>query len=251
MCDHYWLETSYTKVCNRCGLETPFLTLSEWDAHSAPLSRNYDRQRRFQNKVDRLLGMHQGPQCGDPIWKYLETCPNLRCPSDIRNAIRRSSLTSKHYDCIRVFTDVFTTFRVQPKHDVHRLKKYLCDQFNTVHQLWAFSGQQGFFSYDFLLRKYVESTDSPLVVYLKPRTNKRRHTMYTKKLARLSQRENKRCYHNSVKSHSRCVSALALNPPSLRQLAWGRGGLAEDDPRIRNVGLLVNHVLGRLNTTGK
>jgi len=245
MCTHFWLETTHTQVCNRCGLEKPFLKLGEWDVHSAPLVRNYNRQRRFENKVDRLLGMHPGPQYSDPIWKMLEKTPNLHGPACIRSAIRQSTLTAKHYDCVRIFTDVFTDFKIKPMYGVHQLKKRLCDDFKTVHQLWAFSGQQGFFSYDFLLRLFIERLDSPLVVYLKPPTNRRRHAMYTKKLIKLSQRESKRYYRNSVATRSRSVSKPASSHHCPRRLVEDHGGLSAGDPLNRNVNALVNLALGQ------
>ena len=242
MCKHFWLETTHTRVCNKCGLETQLLKLSEWDKHSAPLARNYDRPRRFENKINKLLGIHSGPAHMDPIWKYLETEKHLYSPADIREAIRRSTLRAKHYDCVKIFTDIFTPFRMIIK-DVHSLKQTLCAKFNVVHQRWAFSGETSFFSYDFLIRRFLEELNSPLVVYLKAPTNRRRHMMYVRKLATLSRNESRRCCHMTVDSRSRSVSTHSSNPPCQQRLDEDRNELSVGHPRIYNEDRLEYRVL--------
>ena len=250
MCIHFWLETTHTRVCNKCGLETQLLKLSEWDKHSAPLMRNYDRPRRFENKIDKLLGIHAGPAHTDPIWKYLENERNLSSPADVREAIRRSTLRAKHYDCVKIFSDVFTPFRMIIN-DVHSLKQKLCAQFNVVHQRWAFSGETSFFSYDFLIRLFLEELESPLVVYLKAPTNRRRHMMYIRKLTTLSQNGSKMCCQKTAESHSRSVLKPSSTPQNPQRLDEDRGGLSVGHPRNRNADRLERLVLSRRGNCGK
>lgn len=185
MCDHLFLSTGYSNVCQKCGLETSCLRLDVWNKYSAPLHRNYDRGSRFHMKVEKLLGLHKGPSVQDPVWKTLKAQQaTLERPEDVRSALRRSSLKAKHYDCCRLFCKVFTKFRVAP-YDSQRTEIYLNGAFKEVHRLWQKHelSTGSFFSYDFLLRHFLETIKSPLVAYLKPRSNKRRVSKYKKLLA--------------------------------------------------------------------
>jgi len=183
MCDHDWLCTNYSRVCSKCGCEKRVLKLDTWNKYAAPLCRNYDRKNRFSIKVNKLLRIHSGPPHWDKIWEVLESTQPFIGPECIRRAIRSSKLTTKHYDCLRIFCDAFTDFRV-PVFDAHRVKKYLESCFHAVHICWLrVDPRAGFFSYDFLLRYFLEQIDSPLLVYLKPKTNKRRLHKYMMKLS--------------------------------------------------------------------
>ena len=183
MCEHSWLDTGHTKVCSECGLETKVLVLNVWNKFSAPLNRQYDRVGRFKTKVDKLLGAHRGPKYTDPVWGILKQ-EKMSSPGDVRRGIRKSKLKAKHYDCIRIFCDVFTTFRIG-EIDTEMTRTRLVRMFEDVHHVWLGSGESsdGFFSYDFLLRHFLENIKSPLVVYLKPQTNKKRLQKYMVKLS--------------------------------------------------------------------
>ena len=174
--------TNCSQVCCLCGKETRILPLDTYNKYSAPLSRNYDRKNRFGVKVCKLLGMHSGPPAHDKVWKMLEN-HTMESPACVRKTIRNSKLNTKHYDCVRVFCDVFTKFRVRG-YDPHVMKKYLESCFAEVHRCWCrVDGvSDSFFSYDFLLRYFLEQIQSPLLVYLKPKTNKRRLKKYLMKL---------------------------------------------------------------------
>ena len=183
MCEHKWLVTNCSRVCGMCGVERSVLRLDSWNKYSAPLSRNYDRKHRFSIKVNKLLGIHSGPPYWDAVWKMLEDTGPFHSPASIRTAIRNSRLKTKHYDCLRIFCDAFTTLRT-PIETPHRLKNYLESCFHIVHSCWLRAQlEDGFFSYDFLLRYFLEQIESPLLVYLKPRTNKRRLHKYMIKFA--------------------------------------------------------------------
>ena len=88
-------------------------------------------------------------------------------------------MKAKHYDCIRSFTDIFTTYRVE-KYNQLMTREHLIRQFNVLHQKWGRLKQvnKPWFSYDWLLRKFLEAMNHPLVAYLKPPTAKRREEKY-------------------------------------------------------------------------
>lgn len=177
MCHHKFVYTSSHKVCHICGEEFVILSLDTWSKHSSPLFtfRNYDRTTRFTNKIDKLLGIHRGPKCSDPIWTYLENI-RLITVSSVRKALKKSRLKSKHYDCLRIFCDVFTQIRVIE--DVHSLKASLLKKFRHIYDLWQRCNIKQFFSYDYLLRKFITDLGSGNIIYLKPPTTRRRMQKY-------------------------------------------------------------------------
>ena len=145
MCTHSFVFSSWSKTCINCGIESYFVSLDKYNLFSAPLERGYDRSQRFRMKVDKLLGLHTGPNSFDPIWEYLDSRKLfLNNPFDIRQTIRRSKLKMKHYDSIRIFTDAFTTFRV-PSNQPLVLKKNLVAQFNNLYHMWLQRKDQVFF----------------------------------------------------------------------------------------------------------
>ena len=171
------ISTGWSTICSACGVEMPTLQLDTYSHFSAPLARTYDRIQRFTTKVDRMLGLiHPGEQ--DPIWKFLES-QTLQGPKSVRGALRRCPLKSKHYDCTKTFCDVFTAYRCGV-FDFHKTKTYLLTCFRDVHDAWLYSSRSGsgFFSYDWLMRRFLEKSGHPLLVYLKPRTSKRRNQRY-------------------------------------------------------------------------
>ena len=215
MCNHCWLDTGYTKVCCDCGLEQKVLVLNVWNKFSAPLNRQYDRVGRFKIKVDKLIGLHCGPKYTDPVWVVLKR-KKLCNPGDVRQAIRKSRLKAKHYDCVRIFCDVFSRFRLPAEVDPLATQTLLLDMFEDVHHAWLrrWENSEGFFSYDFLLRYFLEQINSPLVVYLKPKTNKTRLKKYMEKLRTiLSQDKNGKWSQNFATIHSLNESARSMNHP--------------------------------------
>jgi hypothetical protein len=210
MCEHSFVNTGHSRVCTKCGVERSYLRLDAWNKYSAPLERNYDRCNRFKTKVEKLLGSHRGPVYTDKIWGVLKAQEEtLHCPGDVRNALRNSKLRAKHYDCVRIFCDVFTNFKVTPYNSLH-VENYLLVVFRKVHQLWVrknFSSDS-FFSYEFLIRFFLEQIESPLLVYLKPRSNKRRVARYVRLLDTIQfQNDCKSYYRNSGAARFRNVSS--------------------------------------------
>lgn len=182
MCKHEYVFTSWCKTCKLCGLESSFLSLDKYNVYSAPLERGYNRTQRFRIKIDKLLCLHNGPNCLDPIWKYLDGQKLfMNTPFDVRQTIRRSKLKLKHYDSVRIFSDAFTTFRIS-LHEPLALKKHLLRRFDKLYHRWVLANDPSFFSYDWILRHFLEAMNSPLVVYLKPQTCRKRDQKYRTKL---------------------------------------------------------------------
>jgi hypothetical protein len=203
MCKHKWLTTDYTYICSNCGLTTFYLSLDKYNKFSAPINRCYDRVTRFSTKIDKLLGMHSGPRAVDPVWALVhKNCKCTFTPTDIRRVLRFSNLKLKHYDCIRVFSDAFTDFKIQ-KFDVHAVRSVLLVKFKNIHRLWQMANIKQFFSYDFLIRKFLEDMHSPLIEYLKPTSNKHRLKKYNEKLVFIStQSYYRRWNRGSVRTRS-------------------------------------------------
>ena len=175
MCPHHqYVVTGFSHICTGCGIEKTVLLLDRYNQFSAPLSRTYERKTRFRNKVERLLGL-SFPMAHDPVWGVLEKV-DLKGPGCIRKVLRQSKLKNKHYDCIRVFSDVFTKFRVNT-YDPHQLMSILTARFKKVHEDWVRCRSRGFFSYDWLLRLFLEQLTHPLLAYLKPATSRRSDTL--------------------------------------------------------------------------
>jgi len=125
--------------------------------------------------LEKLFGIHNGPKISDQVWNVLEKHV-LKTPEDVRNALRGSKLKNKHYDCIRIFCDIFTPIKTQVN---RKLLQTLLDNFDFLHNRWLLLKPSGsFFSYDWLIRQLLEESDSPLLIYLKPRTCKKRHLKY-------------------------------------------------------------------------
>ena len=236
MCDHAWIHTEYSKICEQCGIEQIILKVDRYNKYSAPLQRGYDRCGRFKIKLDKLYGRHSGPKMDDPVWAELESIKyKLRNPDDIRKALRLLKVANKHYDCIRIFSDIFTKFRVtildSQESDIILFK------FRSIHAAWRrHRSQQQFFSYDYLLRHLLDELKSPLVVYCKPQTNKRRRLKYEKKLNLIRvQSADRMSNHTPVVSHSHYVSMQ----PSIRLyrqcVAEGRVELPVEEDLNHNV----------------
>ena len=197
MCDHQFVQTGWSLVCVKCGIEKPVVEIDTYNEHSAPLVRHYDRENRFVTKIDRLLG-RIFPKRTDPVWNYLETqtCKN---PTEIRLALRKSKIQCKHYDCVSTFTRVFTKFRPEP-FDEYVTREYLIKTFQNLHDKWSSccADEPSFFSYDWLIRVFLEQIKSPLIVYLKPATSKRRHDKYTALLKRVQDDDRTCCRKNAT-----------------------------------------------------
>ena len=146
MCKHTFLFTSHSKVCTSCGNEEPVLTLDVYNTYSAPLLKGYERTVRFRQKTDKLLYLRNPPPRDCPIWLFLKN-QSMCSPQDIRTALRRYKGKNKHYDSIRMFTRVFTQFRVATQRNVIELDTRLSELFGCVLRFWRMNSNIPFFSY--------------------------------------------------------------------------------------------------------
>ena len=221
MCDHsIQLWTGYSNVCTKCGNETVTMHLDDFSSTCSVLHTGYDRVQRFSLKVNKLLGFHNGPRATDPVWKYLESNKfHLNTPTDIRHYLQISKLRCKHYDSLRTFTDIFTDYRVQA--DLYRTQQYLIDMFKIFNSKWELLEEDSFFSYCWLMRYLLEQVKSPLLVYLKPPTCRRRSQKYLRFLDKLfkqsPQMDGDRC-HDTPDTRLRNVILSSWTHPSKSHL---------------------------------
>ena len=205
MCRCVYTYTSFCRVCVLCGVQTAWLCLDKYNVYSAPLERGYNRRHRFKTKVLKLVGLHSGPNYGDPVWPYLqERAFFLQNPGDVRDTLRNSKLKQKHYDNLRQFCDAFTSFSVE--HCQQDIEAYLMRCFDELLVGWNRLKGETFFSYAWLLRYFLTTIHSPLLSYLKPKTCKRRDQKYQLKLNAIrfpSNGEIPGC--GFPKTHFRCV----------------------------------------------
>ena len=180
------VETGYSVICVNCGTTTRSLGLDKFNLYSAPLQRSYERESRFMTKVDKLLGIIT-PKINDPIWELLSSYTgNLENSTQVRAILRNSTLKDKHYDCVRSFTLIFSTSEPEPEEfDPQLTRTILKNKFRNIHRRWS-SCSKSFFSYDWLLRRFLTEMESPLLKFLKPKTSKRRSKKYEVMLSKLS-----------------------------------------------------------------
>ena len=187
------------------------LFLDKFCVHASPLGRSYDRLQRFVTKLDRLLGIGSMPRATDPVWAVLNNA-EMHTPQDVRDTLRQTKLVNKHYDCVKPFCDAFTSFTCEP-FNLLKTKEDLVRKFKMIKSLWG--SREGFFSYDWLLRKFLEEYNSPLVAYLKKPTNKRREQKYQNMMKQIIVvSDDKTLNHNSVIAHSLNGLSHASTHPS-------------------------------------
>ena len=221
VCRHSFLHTNCSRVCTKCGLEEGVLFLDTFNPCSAPLTREYNRTHRFLMKVDRLLGI-SAPASNDKVWRFLKQ-QTFHDPASLRLVLRNSKMAVKHYDSIRCFCDAFTEFRCKP-YDSHATKTYLLRSFAEILARWSCVKHDNFYSYDWLLRVLLEYVDSPLVVYLKPMTAKRRQTKYKRMLSTPLLNVHRNACPQSLIRHPQSGEALIMTPLYQSHVVLGRGG---------------------------
>ena len=227
MCRHTWLLNGHSMICGSCGLQRAYLPMNRYNKYGAPIVPGYNRATRFKLKVDKLLCIHMGPNSSAPIWEFLkEYTGPMNTPADVRRCLRSSTLKAKHYDCIRIFSNIFTPFRVGV-HQVHTIRAELLRQFDTIYIPWSLSGLTRFISYDYLMRRFLEAMNSPLLQYCKPRTCKRRLLKYAELIRFISvPHVCKKLNHDSAAIHSPSVKWREGYLRYPQQLAGGPVGLA-------------------------
>ena len=218
MCSHHFLSTSSTIVCVNCGLEKLNLEIDRYSVNSAPFNHGYKRLGRFKSKLDKLWGTNNGPKSHDPIWCFLEQNKRfLKGPKSVRDALRTSQLKNKFYDDIRIFCDVFTSFKVkQPSHETYQK---ILEDFKNIYQKWVFNDSLSFFSYTWLLRRLLKKYNTGLSIFLKPPTSKKRSKKYETLFKQLQAYDGTH-YRETVGTHFQNVLPLKVIPPDLKHRSY-------------------------------
>lgn len=156
------LETNYhTRVCQDCGVETFIGYTTSNQVYSAQcfkaLPQTYSRLARFRDLIRCVFALENGPKSDAPVWEYLKALAPFQTASDILNALKRSSLEHKHYSSVHLFSKVFTNYGGHPfsSTDLRTLVDIMCHKFETTLQRWNLLNQTSFFSYTWLIEKYL------------------------------------------------------------------------------------------------
>ena len=234
MCKHHFIHTPCTRVCVECGVEQVFLELDRYSAYSAPLNKGYQREVRFRQKIDKLISLQNAPPAKCPVWEYLKSRDSLKTPQDIRKALRTYKEKNKHYDCIRLFTRVFTPFRVHLKQSAVYLNQSLTRSFAEVLRLWSkynIHNTMPFFSYDYLLRYFLERLNCKLLVFCKPVTCQKRHTRNNERMKTILALNDDETYcQMTAANHSQSETRSAKNRPYPQRLVASlRAGVSAKD----------------------
>ena len=151
------LTNQDTIVCTDCGLEkTVLVNTPNYHTHiqTAPLARFYSRPHRWHTLLKKIVGIHSGPNAGDPIWKHLKDQEPFPTVVELKQALRGCNLENKHYPCIHIFARCFCADYQKPRHNAQTVLKKLRVHFDFILQLHNRSGQKGkFFSYNWLLEQ--------------------------------------------------------------------------------------------------
>ena len=145
----------YTEICTGCGLESNIHLIQEpIYMPCATIDRSYSRIDRWKGLVRKITGYNNGPSVTDPIWSFLKKSAPYKDPQHILRALRKSSLTNKHYQSLYMFTKVFAPEYELPEQQLEVAQK-LGSYFNFIYRLWnKFVGDnKPFFSYNWLVEQ--------------------------------------------------------------------------------------------------
>ena len=166
----YVVSSYYTRVCTQCGVEVYEGGCPQPIYNLAPLPKGYSRTDRFRVLVRKILGRHPGPPATDLVWSYLTDNKPFQSLSQIIAALKKSKLRMKHYQCAHIFSNIFSTPEASPfsTTELSSIENELCRRFDNTLYKWnsRFSGR--FFSYTWLLEKFLFSIEIPFYIkYLK------------------------------------------------------------------------------------
>ena len=187
MCQHDFFDLGWCEVCKLCGVQRAKLTLDRYNTHSFLTTTCYNRPLRFKTLAERVILGQNAPPGNDEVWKFLYSCPSFLSPKHIFDALQKSGLKNKHYDCLHIFSRYFC-YKFEPVEE-NALTTFntVMKEFRDIFHRWRYSTTDTFFSYLWLLRHLLEGMDSKYVKYLKPRTCQLRHDKYLNLLADIRQ----------------------------------------------------------------
>ena len=165
------LETNYhTSICRECGVETFIGYTTSNQVYSTQcfkaLPQTYSRLARFRDLIRRVFALENGPRSDAPVWEYLKELAPFQSSADILTALKQSSLEHKHYSSVHLFSKVFTNYKEHSfsSTELRTLVEILCHKFETTLQRWNLLNQTSFFSYTWLIEKYLR--DFNLTIFL-------------------------------------------------------------------------------------
>ena len=120
---------------------------------TGPLNRQYSRPDRWTTLLRKILGMHSGPGTDDPIWNHLREHSPFEDVTALRQCIRTSGLSNKHYPNVHCFAKVFCRDYVAPNPPPATVLQKLTMYFDWVLQLHHRTINKSFFSYNFLVEQ--------------------------------------------------------------------------------------------------
>jgi len=155
----FFTTNYYTRVCSGCGVEIWGGLQPEYDYTFRSLPIPYSRTCRFKDLVRKLLGLEVGPKTTDPVWGILEEHSPYNNTDDILRVLKRSKLTNKFYCSLHVFSKLFLKEYAAPPFspcELAQLQTVLLKWFEETLLLWNQCGMTGFFSYSWLIEKFLE-----------------------------------------------------------------------------------------------
>ena len=155
------------KICTSCGSSSSFLgnPQNNFGSPSTVLTKSivYDRRYRFSTHLCRLgRRLYNAPSIDDGVWKVLEEAKPKNV-KEILSCLRRTGkISNKHYSQLSTFSKVFL------KDEIPSMSKDEYDRimflFDAVHNRWKKKNIRSFFSYNWLLQKFI--CDTPMQRFL-------------------------------------------------------------------------------------
>ena len=160
MCRCVLVDTNSTFVCINCGLERAYLSPNcvsfNHTPHTSLIVSPYSRKTRFTGLLRKILGVDNGPQSSDSVWRYLAASAPFQTTEDIVLCLKNSPLKTKHYNCLHGFSKAFLKHYAKPvcMYSPLEIENNLGKLFEEVVFYWCrFSEENSFFSYAWLLEK--------------------------------------------------------------------------------------------------
>ena len=162
-CNTQIVCTVFSTICTGCGLEKTFITpqIQTYNAttQSCIVISPYSRKHRFTCLLRKILGVDSGPPCNDRVWHFLSASAPFTNTDAIIACLKNSSIKTKYYNSLHVFSKAFLKNYRQPlcKLEPLVIESLLETMFDEVMFRWnRFQPSLSFFSYAWLLEKLLK-----------------------------------------------------------------------------------------------
>lgn len=162
-CNTHVMYTVFSTICTGCGLEKSFITPQIQTYSSTTQSciviSPYSRKHRFTGLLRKILGVDSGPPCKDRVWHFLSVSAPFQNTDAIITCLKNSSIKTKYYNSLHVFSKAFMKNYKSPACDLEPLviESLLENMFEEVMFRWnRFQSSESFFSYAWLLEKLLK-----------------------------------------------------------------------------------------------